>query len=877
MKKPELLAPAGNRECMRAAVGNGADAVYFGLRRFSARQRAENFAAEELEEVVGGLHERNVRAYVAVNTLVFSGELAGAAACVEAAARAGADAIIVQDLGLARLAHEMAPTLPIHASTQMTLSEAWGINEVARRLGVRRVILPRELSLAEIAAVAAATDVELEVFLHGALCISYSGQCLASLFQGGRSGNRGQCAQPCRLPYEVVVDGETGACPPKRAGRWYPLSPRDLSGWRAVGELARIGVRGLKIEGRLKDACYVAASVRLYRGIIDRGPDTRDRIPGTATRSDLMAVEQMFARGAREGWLGGADHRALVEGRTPASTGVRVGTVERVTRRGLMVRMQSGAEIAPGDGVVFREHCQLPIADCRLSEGRDCRLPEEGGSSSEGELLSSNRGELGGRVWEVRGAGPKAIELTFAGGLDLAKVARGAEVWKTDDPQLRKRLEATFARVAPVRRDRMDVIVHAAAGAPPRAQVADALGRRAEATGDELLETAIKHPLTAELVREHFERLGGAPLALDAVTLIGADGAPADELPVMAPKRVLNELRRRAVEGLMRARREASRHAVRHCRLPIAERPIGADCRLAEGGAASGGQASSLSLAVLARSLGQVKAAVEGEQSVAIANLQSALRNPQLVYADVSDAGERREAMAVCRGAGIAVGLATSRVLLPGREDDVRRLVDHRPDVVLVRNLGAAAILRAEAPQLRLVADFSLNAANELTAGVLVEVGFERVTLSWDLDGRQMEAMLRRMDPSEAEVIVSGRGPMFFTRHCLFAAEAAARDAVLGLEAPGATRPGSVRFARGSGEKRGGCGRGCREHRMALRDRKGELLPVAADETCANTVYSPRARAGALGVDELAALGIRHFRVELLLDGDGGTLAGLVH
>src|SRR5689334_14846260 len=205
---PELLSPAGDWDAMRAAVVNGADAVYFGLRggNFNARYRATNFSVEELPEVMQYLHGHNVRGYVAFNTLIFSDELEDAVETIRAIAAARVDAIIVQDLGLAALIRRLCPGLHVHGSTQMTLTEPLGI-EFVRELGVRRVILARELSGAEIGRITAATAMPVEVFVHGALCVSYSGQCLTSEAIGKRSANRGQCAQACRLPYDLIVDG----------------------------------------------------------------------------------------------------------------------------------------------------------------------------------------------------------------------------------------------------------------------------------------------------------------------------------------------------------------------------------------------------------------------------------------------------------------------------------------------------------------------------------------------------------------------------------------------------------------------------------------------------------------------------------------------
>src|SRR5215218_5314793 len=261
---PELLAPAGDWEAMRAAVANGADAVYFGLSNFNARARAANFTTDELPDVMRFLHDRNARGFVTLNTLIFSDELPAVADFVKAVAAAGADAVIVQDLGLVRLVRRLAPSLPVHASTQMTLTEPRGIDFV-RRLGVERVVLARELSLDDIRKVTAGTDVPVEVFVHGALCVAYSGQCLTSEALGGRSANRGQCAQACRLPYEMIVDGEKRELGDKA----YLLSPQDLAAYDLVDDLVKLGVTCFKIEGRLKSPEYVAATTQTYRAALD--------------------------------------------------------------------------------------------------------------------------------------------------------------------------------------------------------------------------------------------------------------------------------------------------------------------------------------------------------------------------------------------------------------------------------------------------------------------------------------------------------------------------------------------------------------------------------------------------------------------------------
>ncbi len=297
LDRPELLAPAGDWESLRAAVANGADAVYFGLSNYNARHRATNFTIEELPQVMAYLHEHNVRGYVTFNTLIYSDELPEAVKFTGAIAAAGVDAVIVQDLGLAALIHRLAPTLPMHGSTQMTLTELRGI-EFVRSLGVRRVILARELSLEEIRRLTSDSPVPLEVFVHGALCVAYSGQCLTSESLGGRSANRGQCAQACRLPYQLIVDGEARDL----GEQAYLLSPQDLAAYDLIGPLLSAGVRSFKIEGRLKSAHYVAATTQSYRAALDAAVQGK---PFGISRDQEVELAQSFCAVLRMGiWMG---------------------------------------------------------------------------------------------------------------------------------------------------------------------------------------------------------------------------------------------------------------------------------------------------------------------------------------------------------------------------------------------------------------------------------------------------------------------------------------------------------------------------------------------------------------------------------------------
>jgi putative protease len=717
----ELLAPAGDWEALRAAVANGADAVYFGLANFNARHRATNFTLEELPRVIDYLHGRNVRGYVTLNTLIFSDELPEISRTVAAIAQAGTDAVIVQDLGLARLIAVLAPELPVHGSTQMTLTEPRGIGFV-RRLGVERVILARELSLSDISRVRQGTDLPVEVFVHGALCVAYSGQCLTSEALGGRSANRGQCAQACRLPYELIVDGEK-----RELGEYaYLLSPQDLAGHDLVGELVKLGVCSLKIEGRLKSAQYVAATTRTYRAALDAASESRSF---ALARQEQLDLAQSFSRGFTPGFLEGVNHQRLVHGRFPKSRGVRVGTVVGRTGRGLLVELAEehrAAEdlesiVKPGDGIVF-------------DEGH----PEQD--------------EQGGRVFEVHarpGDGPPRVELAFShGAINFAALSPGCLVWKTDDPAFRKRMESTYARDAKPRSTPISFTLHGRIGGTLSLTVRDEQGREAAAEWAGPLELARKHPLSLETLREQLNRLGDTPFELGRVELNISE-------PAMVPKSVLNDLRRQAVAALIERRRFEER--ARTVDLAALDR-----LRSEVVAAPSQVKQTLPHLYVLCRTLEQLAAALDWSPSDT--------GRPAMVYCDFEDVRRYREATELARAAGMPIGLATLRIIKPGEEGLLHKIAGADPDAVLVRNLAALTLFREQAPEIERIGDFSLNVANELAADLFLQEGLSRLVPSYDLNWEQLTAMFARLSPEWFEVVVHQHMPMFHMEHCVFAA-----------------------------------------------------------------------------------------------------------
>ncbi len=779
--RPELLAPAGDWVSMRAAVANGADSVYFGLTAFNARARAANFTLDELPEVMAFLHGRNVRGFVALNTLIFPGELADAERFVRAVAEAGVDAVIVQDLGLVRLVRKVAPTLAVHASTQMTLTEPRGIDFV-HKLGVERVVLARELSAAEIRLVAAATSVPVEVFVHGALCVAYSGQCLTSEALGGRSANRGQCAQACRLPYELVVDGTV-----KDLGdRAYLLSPQDLAAHAHVADLVDAGVASFKIEGRLKGGPYVAATTQTYRRAIDAAVGG---VPFALSPADERDLAQVFSRGLTTGFLAGVNHQVLVRGRVPKSRGVMLGRVTGVTAKGVRIDLAPGLpadSVKPGDGVLF-----------------DLGRPEED--------------EPGGRVWRTAPDPGGRIELQFdAAAVDLARVPAGCEVWKTDDPALKKRLEQSYAQDRPPRRVPVAATLSGAVGGPVRLTLTMPGVAPATAEWAGPLAVAGTRPTTAADAREPLGRLGDTPFELAGLTW----DVPAG---VMVPKSVLNDLRRRTAAELAGRALAGRRH-------PVATGDALAGLR---GERAGHSRTTPAQLAVLVRSLDQLHAVAAWQPPAGVAR-------PEWVYCDFEDPRRYSDAVAIARANGLPVALAPPRVWKPGEQGFQAVVARAEPDGVLVRNLAGLSYFREQLPAATLIGDFSLNVSNDLTADLLIQSGLSWLVPSYDLNWDQFQELIRTSDPTWYEPVVHQHMPMFHMEHCVFAAFLS------------------------TGKDHRDCGRPCDRHAVDLRDRVGAAFPVLADAGCRNTVFNAVPQSAAEYIGRMRGLGVGRFRVDLL-------------
>jgi putative protease len=727
LRLPELLAPAGNWECAKAAVENGADAIYFGLEKFNARMRANNFVEGDLPKLMEFLHRRGVKGYLTFNTLVFQNEMAEAEHYLKSVIAAGVDAAIVQDVGICCLIRRLSPDFPIHVSTQMTITSQAGV-EFARELGCDLVVLARECSLKEIEHMAAIPEVSLplEVFVHGALCVAYSGQCLTSEALGGRSANRGECAQACRMPYDLVSDGELVPL----GDRKYLLSPQDLAGLEILPDLARIGVASLKIEGRLKSPEYVANITRIYRQALDRlataarenskGPSRKSATPGMTSAGAEYEIEMAFSRGLYTGWFGGINNQRLVHARFGKKRGVYLGEIAQVGREGVILRLEG--PLKPGDGVVF-----------------DAGRPEEK--------------EEGGRVYEIRNSKPESrrpdpeqnpkgefVELRFGrGDINFARVHRGDKLWKTSDPELEKRLRQSFQGDTPKFQRPLRLELHGVEGKALTVIGRDEKGHVARVESKQPLARAEKQPLTTERLREQLGRLGGTSFKL-------AELRNFLEGELMLPVSELNHLRRELVAELERLRSTPPRWTLNE--QPAAQ----------ENGERVGNSATEAAeLIVLVRTMAQLDAALAVEV--------------QTIYCEFEDPKKYREAVLRVRSTSSlskrTVRVAPPRIFKMGEEWTLKQVRSCEADGYLIRNYDHLKFFTTE----RRIGDYSLNIANRLSAEYFKDrFGLERVTASYDLNFEQLEALLQAAPAEWFEVTIHQHMPMFHMEHCVFCA-----------------------------------------------------------------------------------------------------------
>ena len=717
----ELLAPAGTREALTAAVENGADAVYLAGNRFGARAYAENFDETSMREAIRYAHLRGVAVHVTVNTAVDESELPALTEFLRFLVEAEADAALVQDLGVLRIAREAAPRLPLHASTQMTAHNLAGVLEL-EALGFSRVVLAREMTLDEIRYICENSHAEIEVFAHGALCVCYSGQCLMSSMIGGRSGNRGRCAQPCRLPYTLV--DEKGEDVLENTVGQYLLSPRDLNTIEILKELTGAGVASLKIEGRMKRPEYVAVVTAAYRRELDALRDGRD---GTADGETRRRLAQVFNRDFTTAYLLDNPGRNLMSDRRPNNRGLLVGRVVSYDRETTRVRVKLTETVTEGDQV----DCWVKVGGRVTETVRDMR-------NSRGDATKS-------------GAAGDEVSFAFS-----RAVHPNDRLFRVYDAALMEEARTSYIG-SPKRRVPVHMIAAAAKGKPFSVRISSADGYCAEAHSSFLCQEAKNRPLTRETLEKQITRTGATVYEIAELEAHVEDG-------VMVPMSVMNEVRREATKHLdearlagFRVRRQTACEASAKALSKIIS--TAASIKMKNFRRENADARPRLMLA--ADTLEKARAALE-------AGADGILFGGDAYDHHFITREEYREAFSMVREMGRLIVYGTPRILrerFVGAWTALLEALDDAPaDALCVHNIGALRLAR-EHSVLPIQSDFSWIVYNASAIRQLRDMGVSWVTLSPELNFQQIETVAGK-SVLPTECLVHGRIELMISAYC---------------------------------------------------------------------------------------------------------------
>ncbi|HEU5184149.1 MAG TPA: DUF3656 domain-containing protein [Gemmatimonadaceae bacterium] len=708
LRVPELLAPAGSLDAVRAAIANGADAVYLGAERFNARDEGAQLTLDEVAEACRLAHGRGARVYLTLNTLLKPGELGDALMLLGEAIDRGVDAAIVQDVGLIRLVQQVYPGFELHGSTQMTVHDAAGAR-VLQRLGVSRVVLARENTLEDIRGIREAVpELGLESFIHGALCIAYSGQCFMSGMISERSANRGSCAQSCRKDY-VLTDAATG----DTIDRGYLISAKDLAAAEHLDALAELGVSCLKIEGRKKKPEYVATVTRTYREFLKRIERGEQVDP---SRSDMEPLVQIYSRGFTGGMLGGRAGREYITRDQPDNRGMPLGVVTGYERGELIIEVSS--PVSPGDGLGFE-----PTAPARGAT-------------------------VGFAVQEVRTLSTRA-GLVRQAVRTATQVPTGWAVMRTAHAALLESARASYASIGDHDggpKARLDVRVFGSAGAHLRVVFTaenDSVVERSETQ----LGPARQHALGERQLRDQLGRLGNTPFVLGAIDMSGL--APGLFLPVSE----LNRMRQSAVDQLSNRRAWAAMARLADRRASI-EAAVGS---VVGDSPRSPDQAGRL-VALVYRVADAREAAAAGATEIVF---DPFLRHPLPPISRVRSLADELQAR------GVGFRLRTPTIL---REEERGTLAKWlQLDVPLLSgHLGLVAELAAEGRDV--VADYAVNCFNQHTAAEYFRLGASRIVASIELTAGEIEALVAPWSGHGFDVVMYGRPEGMTIEHCVLSA-----------------------------------------------------------------------------------------------------------
>jgi putative protease len=723
--KPEVLAPVGNWDMCLAAVHNGAGAIYIGMPGFNARARSHDHSFEELKEIILYCRLYGVQVHVAFNILIFEKELPIAIEGLKQLLPLQPDAIICQDVGLVRIIKKMAPDQIVHASTQMTVSSAEHI-EFLSDLDMQRYVLARENSMSEMKNIRSKTNKELEVFVHGALCVAYSGQCLTSESMGGRSANRGQCAQTCRLDYQLNVNGKIEDLGAQK----YLVSPKDLFGVDEIAGLMDLKIDSFKIEGRYKPPEYVAAASKLYSEKINEVL----ALPHEQVSSDALKIS--FSRDFFSGWLNGVNHNELVGGRYSSHRGLKTGHALSIKKdkKYPTVKVFSSLTIHPGDGLFFVD-------------------------TNEQMLFAA-------RAYDVEKLDSDTYMVNFEKGSDLSKLSARSLMYINRSPARDKLLQQSYTDKSQLKRIPIAIRVDAVLGEPLRVVMKDDQAHEISVATALVLSEAQNVPLDDAKIRKHFKALSGSVFVLGRCDINIEPG-------LFIQDKAIKKLRQLAVAQLEAARLQRK----------FNESYLGTQASEIISSVARkyGAQAATVDELFTLKTSNQHQTKLnvlvrDDAQIDALVDLSSDVIGT--VYLDYKYGQQYEKSVDKIRALGFRAGIVTTRVFKAGREKLLGIINRIQPDVVLVRNAGAFEYFKQkynDKMPFELVGDFSFNITNHLSAQYFLNKGLSVFSPSYDLNFQQLEELLLSRNDGgtdlavRAEITIHQYMPSFHMEHCVFA------------------------------------------------------------------------------------------------------------
>jgi putative protease len=813
---PELLLPVGTFAMAQAAFTNGASAIYVGVPQFNARGRSKDFSFSELQLLITQAKAHNVRVFLAFNVVIFESEWPKVEKLIDQLIPLGPDALIIQDIGLVNFLHSQYPNFPIaiHASTQMTVTNHLAI-ELLSDLPIQRFVLGREVSLKELQIIRGNTTKELEVFVHGALCVAYSGQCFTSESLGGRSANRGQCAQSCRLPYTLLVDGQIKTM----LDQQYLFSPQDLLALDLIPKLMEMGINSFKVEGRLKTPQYVAQAAQSYGAIIEGESEGKGKSKKINFEVEKTKLSLTYSRGFHSGWLEGVDHQKLVRPQFQSAMGVKIGH---------LIKFSASPPTPPNVRrlmVAWAPEGDEKLVQLTLGQGLMLHYFDSKSATHikwGGEIVDLKINKTFHWVTLKNRSGENCpIPMTLMSPTALVNI------YLTHEPKLMQELLKPKRPVAKIAKSKISLELKFEGHLGSPLTITFSFNEfKFQVSSDEKLLVPQKQFCSSNDYANYFkENLKGSPYEIKSWTT-QSDFPQESFLPLSQLKKLKKAALIQLQNNIIQLKTPSCSEEKRQNSYSYPLRPLELPSHPA--------------WHLLLREPNQVVELIKFHQK-----FPHLKQDVALVTLDFEFGKEYAPSINELKAHHYLTGVATTRILKAGENQNLRFIERASPDVVLIRNLGALFYFQQKSTnqQFSLMGDYSLNVTNHQTANYLQTKGLNSLCPSLDLN---LEQLLHLLDSKELsslanfEIPLHFPMPLFHMEHCVFAATLS------------------------KGKSYVDCGRPCEKHHVQVEDPYGKIHTLTADMECRNTLFKGEWQNGIHFLPKFLERKVKLYRLEFL-------------